>query len=174
MTSKTMAILTGYQTDPREVLVQIYDAVISGERGHPLPDDVADFFASKHDVNREWGRSRYGSGDDIEIECGEDSITVTFTHDDYCRGCYMGRVSDSMTIPDSLIKLFEDDRDEPEGWDFDAYPDALKAFVEQRAAEWTEKFRAEQRKKDAAEAARRAEAEAKERAEYERLREKFA
>jgi len=98
-------------------------------------------------------------GEIEELWAGSDGIQVTYGYDDTCRGCFMGRIRNSYTIP----------------WDAVLGGDgAIEAWIkgdrERQAAAEREKEERERREKEKADARRQEE---RDRAEYARLTAKY-
>ncbi len=103
--------------DPETVLSEIADKIVGSERCYPVSQAVRDRFNKSTGDGRSWGMLD-GSIEDIKLqrEALDPGFHVTFVHESYARGCYMGSSNFRMFIPDELVVAYEDFKDLEDGY----------------------------------------------------------
>jgi len=131
MTSRTYDILSNNR-DPKTVLENVAEEIQRAEASGAIPKDLQEFFNTTNNIARSWGTMR-GEVTDITpfMDCEKPAFRLTFSYEDYCRGCYMGTETFDLIIPDELVQAYEDRERgwESEDWEADGVPeDALDHF----------------------------------------------
>jgi len=160
MTSQLFKIVER-ERDPQTVLETIAVLIAGAERNYPVEEAVKTHFNKSFESDgRRWGEHQ-GTIEDIRLqrEALDRGFRVTFSYDEYARGCHMGSTRYVTFIPDNLVTLWEAWQDEDQGFaiqDEGSAVDTYEAF--QSALMEHTKERIESIRRDIKETARQEEA----------------